>query len=61
MDQSLRENLLDATDKEHLKNSSLDLIVPFKYYRYFHYSSIFKRPLRDMTCFDLFEKCRLRL
>ena len=46
--------------KEHLKNSSVNLILLIKYCRYFRSSNICERPLPDATCFDLFEKCRLK-
>ena len=46
--------------KEHLKNSSVNLILLIKYCRYFRCSNIYERPLPDATCFDLCEKCRLK-
>ena len=47
--------------KEHLKNSSMKLILLFKYCRYLHYSNICEHPLPDTTCFDLPKKCHLKL
>ena len=46
--------------KKRLKNSTVNLILLFKYCRYFHSSNICERPLFDTTCFDLSEKCRIK-
>ena len=47
--------------KKHLKNSSVNLILLFKYSRYFYYSDIYECPLAEMISFDLSEKCCLKL
>ena len=47
--------------KKHLKNSSVNLILLFKYSRCFYYSDIYECPLAEMISFDLSEKCCLKL